>query len=160
MRSFLAIPALVTVACAKPAHQITKAKTPTQTVISHDRLADPFHPFGRCVYLGKSLPLTQSMAQTILQAHAPACADNVTIVNVAGLDNENVTPTSSDQWPGGDISLRKKGEPCLIHADLRNESGALMFATDAEIGLVCVSVEFLRSKETVWHADLVFMLAR
>ena len=155
--------ALFLTTCARTASPdnslVSNGAVSDHNVISHQRLADRFHPFGRCIYLGKSLPMDQAIARKILGTHAPVCASHAKIINIAAPDKIDETPVASDEWPGGDISLTRKGEPCLIHADLREESGALMFATDSEIGMVCVSVEFIH-KDVIWHSDLVFMLAR
>ncbi len=107
------------------------------------------------MYLGESLPLDPLLAKRLLSDIAPGCAQNATITNVSA--RGDATPVVSADWPGGNIPFRN--DACLIQADLRTEHGALVFSHDGEIGLVCVSVEYIRSVSQ-WHADLVFMVAR
>jgi len=143
-------------ACAPVAQRATPMAA-TPNVIAHERLGDPYHPYGSCIYLGKAQRLDQQLAAQLLATFAPDCARESTIVNVAPAEKLDLTPVASGEWPGGDIASR--GRSCVIHADLRTESGALVFANAGTIGLVCVSVENLK-KAQVWHADLVFMLER
>ncbi len=151
MRILSTLPVLAVAACAATARRSALVDMSVSSVTSHERLDGA----SRCIYLGKSLPLDPLLAQRLLSDIAPGCTQHATITNVSA--RGDATPVVSADWPGGNIPMRNNA--CLIQADLRTEYGALVFSHDGEIGLVCVSVEYIRSAPQ-WHADLVFMVAR
>jgi hypothetical protein len=83
-RKLLSVVPILAITCGHPSVQTSAPHSVLDLdVVAHIRTGDPRHPYGQCLYSGRTFTLNSLLAKKLLSTFVAGCSrDDVTIVNV------------------------------------------------------------------------------